>query len=58
MVAILKEGGPGCRSLRCAASTISAATWYDWKSKYTRRQRVDRTCLRELEGENARIKRM
>lgn len=36
----------------------SAATWYGWKSKYSGASVSDLTRVRELEVENARLKRM
>jgi putative transposase len=37
---------------------ISAATYYHWKSKYSGAAVSERKRLRELEGENAKLKRM
>ena len=40
------------------AHGISAATWYAWKSKYAGATVSELTRMRELEAENARLKRM
>ena len=37
---------------------ISAATWYAWKSKYAGVTVSELTHIRELEVENAKLKRM
>lgn len=59
IVAILKEGeaGLGVGEL-CRKHGISAATYYAWKSKYAGACVSDLTRMRELEAENARLKRM
>lgn len=59
IVAILKEGegGLGVAEL-CRKHGISAATYYNWKSKYAGVSVSELTRLRELEAENARLKRM
>lgn len=59
IVAILKEGeaGLGVGEL-CRKHGISAATYYAWKSKYAGASVSDLTRMRELEAENARLKRM
>ena len=59
IVAILKEGEAGMAVAEvCRKHGISAATWYAWKSKYAGATVSDLTRMRELEAENARLKRM
>jgi putative transposase len=58
IVAILKEGEAGLAVAElCRKHGISAATYYAWKSKYADAT-VALTRMRELEAENARLKRM
>lgn len=59
IVAILKEGstGIGVADL-CRKHGISAPTYYAWKSKYAGATVSDLTRMRELEVENARLKRL
>src|SRR5687767_5612275 len=59
IVAILKEGDggvPGAQILRKYG--ISQATYYNWKSKYGGASIAELKRLKELEGENAKLKRM
>jgi putative transposase len=59
IVAILKEGEAGVPVAEvCRKHGISAATYYAWKSKYAGATVSDLTRMRELEAENARLKRM
>lgn len=59
IVAILKEGEAGVAVAEvCRKHGISAATWHGWKSKYAGVTVSDLTRMRELEVENARLKRM
>lgn len=59
IVAILKEGEAGLAVAElCRKHDISAATYYTWKSKYAGVSVNDLTRMRELEAENARLKRM
>lgn len=59
IVAILKEGEAGLPVADvCRKHGISAATWYAWKSKYAGATVSELTRMRELEAENARLKRM
>ena len=59
IVAILKEGEAGMPVAEvCRKHGIRAATWYAWKSKYAGATVSDLTRMRELEAENARLKRM
>ena len=59
IVAILKEGEAGIPVAEvCRKHGISAATWYAWKSKYAGVTVSELARIRELEGENAKLKRM
>ena len=42
----------------CRQYGISDATYYKWKSKYDGMEAADIKRLREIEGENAKLKRM
>ena len=59
IVAILKEADAGTkvRDL-CRKHGISDATYYKWKSKYGGMEASDLKRVRELEAENAKLKRM
>ena len=59
IVAILREGEAGVLvSEVCRKHGISSPTYYAWKSKYAGATVSDLTRMRELEVENARLKRM
>jgi len=59
IVAILKEGEAGMPVAEvCRKHAISAPMYYAWKSKYAGATVSDLTRMRELETENARLKRM
>jgi putative transposase len=59
IVAILKEGEAGAAVAQLARKHgISAATYYRWKSKYAGAGVPELRRLRELEAENAKLKRM
>jgi len=59
IVAILKEGEAGLAVAQLARKHgISAATYYHWKSKYAGAGVAELKRLRELEAENAKLKRM
>jgi putative transposase len=59
IVAILKEGEAGVPVAQLARKHgISAATYYHWKSKYAGAGVAELKRLRELEVENAKLKRM
>lgn len=59
IVAILKEGEAGVPVAQvCRKHGISSPTYYAWKSKYAGATVSDLTRMRELEVENARLKRM
>lgn len=59
IVAVLKEGEAGLPVAEvCRKHGISSATYYKWKSKYAGVQVSELHRLRELEAENAKLKRM
>ena len=59
IVAILKEGEAGLAVAQLARKYgISAATYYHWKSRYAGAGVPELKRLRELEAENAQLKRM
>ena len=59
IVAILKEADAGMKVADiCRKHGISDATYYKWKSKYGGMEASDLKRNRELEAENARLKRM
>jgi putative transposase len=59
IVAVLKEADAG-RSVKdiCRQHGISDATYYKWKSKYGGMEASDLKRVKELEAENARLKRL
>lgn len=59
IVAILKEGEAGMPVAQILRKHgVSHATFYKWKSKYGGASVAELRRLRELEGENAKLKRM
>ena len=59
IVAILKEADAGMKVKElCRKHGISDATYYKWKSKYGCMEASDLKRVRELEAENAKLKRM
>ena len=59
IVAILKEADSGMKvSELCRKHGISDATYYTWKSKYGGMEASDLKKMKELEAENAKLKRM
>ena len=59
IVAVLKEGEAGMPVAElCRKHGVSNATYYQWKSKYAGVQVSELTRLRELEAENAKLKKM
>ena len=59
VVAILQEGEAGMAVAQLARKHgIRPATYYHWKSKYAGAGVPELTRLRELEAENAKLKRM
>jgi putative transposase len=56
---ILKQQEVGVKTADiCREHGISQATFYGWKAKYSGMEASDIQRLRELETENARLKRM
>lgn len=59
IVGILKQRESGIPTKElCREHGISAATFYNWKSKYGGMEASDVRRLKELEEENAKLKRM
>ncbi len=59
MMAILAEGEAGLPVAEvCRKHGISNATYYQWKSKYAGMSLPELKRVKELEAENARLKRM
>ena len=59
IVAMLKEADAGLRVEElCRKHGISSATYYQWKKKYGGMEAAEIKRLKELEDENARLKRM
>ena len=59
IVSILKQGDAGMpvKDL-CRKAGISSATYYQWKSKYGGLEASDLKRVKELEAENAKLKRL
>lgn len=59
IVAVLKEADAGKQVKEiCRSHGISDATYYKWKSKYGGMEASDLKRVKELEAENARLKRL
>jgi putative transposase len=59
MVAILKEADAGMKVADiCRKHGISEPTYYSWKSKYGGLEASELKRIKELEAENAKLKRM
>ena len=59
IIAVLKEQEAGMPTAEvCRRHGISAATFYKWKSKYGGLEVSDARRLRQLEQENARLKKL
>lgn len=59
IVAILKEADTGIKVADiCRQHGISQPTYYNWKSKYGGLSVSELKRIKELEGENSRLKRM
>jgi putative transposase len=60
VVAIMREGQSGAKTVEelCRAHGVSQPTYYAWKRKYGSMAEPDVKRLRELEKENARLKRL
>src|SRR5690606_5484449 len=59
IIAVLKQGDAGVpiKDL-CRQAGISSATYYQWKSKYGGMEASELRRVKELEAENAKLKRM
>jgi putative transposase len=56
---ILKESGAGANSLElCRKYGISKNTFYNWRAKYGGLEISDLQKMRELEDENAKLKKL
>tara|TARA_B100001063_G_scaffold115556_1_gene107934 strand:- start:6460 stop:6729 length:270 start_codon:yes stop_codon:yes gene_type:complete len=59
IIAVLKEVDAGKKVEEvCRQHGISSATYYSWKSKYGGMETSDVKQLKELEEENAKLKKM
>ena len=59
ILAVLKEGDAGLPVAQILRNhNISSATYYKWRSKYAGAELAELKRLRELEAENAKLKRM
>ena len=59
IIGVLKEAEAGAKVLDlCRKHGISDATFYNWKAKYAGMTVADLRRLKELEAENAKLKRM
>jgi putative transposase len=60
IVAILREAQSGSKTIEqvCKDHNIAVPTYYGWKRKYGSMEEPDVKRLRELEKENARLKRL
>ena len=59
IVAVLKEGEAGVPIVEIIRKHgISRNTYFNWKARYSGAEVSDLTRLKELEAENARLKRM
>lgn len=60
IVAVLREGQAGGKTVEdlCRAHGVSQPTYYAWKRRYGSMAEPDVRRLRELEKENARLKRL
>jgi putative transposase len=59
IIGVLKEAEAGAKVLElCRKHGISDATFYNWKAKYAGMTVADVRRLRELESENAKLKRI
>jgi len=59
IIGVLKEGEAGAKvDDICRRHGISSATFYTWRKKYGGMEASDAKRLRELETENAKLKRI
>ncbi len=60
IITILREAETGATTIEavCRKHAIAEATFYRWRSKYGGLEPSDATRLKELERENARLKKL
>ena len=59
VIGVLKEHGAGAKvDELCRRHSVSSATFYTWRRKYGGMEASDAKRLRELETQNARLKRI
>ena len=59
IIGVLKEAEAGARTKElCRKHGISEATFYNWKAKYSGMTVSEARRLKELEGENAKLKKL
>lgn len=60
ILSILKEGESGALSVPdlCRKHGVGQSTYYKWKSKYGGMEASDLQRMRELEAENAKLKKL
>ena len=59
IIGVLKEGEAGAKTKElCRKYGISEATFYNWKAKYHGMSVSEARRLRDLEAENAKLKRL
>lgn len=60
ILSILKEGEAGALSVPdlCRKHGVGQSTYYKWKSKYGGMEASDLQRMRELEAENAKLKKL
>jgi putative transposase len=59
IIGVLKEAEAGAKTKDlCRRHGISEATFYNWKAKYARMTVSEARRLKELEQENAKLKRL
>jgi putative transposase len=59
IIGVLKEADAGAKTKDlCRKHGVSEATFYNWKAKYGGMTVSEARRLRELEGENARLKKL
>jgi putative transposase len=59
IIGVLKEAEAGAKNKElCRKHGISEATFYNWKAKYSGMTVSEARRLKELEGENAKLKKL
>jgi putative transposase len=59
IIGVLKEAEAGAKTKElCRKHGISEATFYNWKAKYSGMTVSEARRLKELEGENAKLKKL